>query len=169
MYLIHLRFHPAVLKIKRMKYFFIKLITIVLLCTFSATLLCAQKEDAIWLFGDDKAYWPIRGGMDLLFDTPDTPIIRTHYRSLDFWSAQASICDSTGKMLMYTNGCDIFNGRGGLIENGDNINAGIVHNLFCDDPNYLINAYVSNWQSMLILPQPNQPGIHYLFHLTMVH
>jgi Secretion system C-terminal sorting domain len=151
-----------------MMHFRLKQLVFLALMVLVSIDLDAQKEDAIWLFGDDKAYWPIRGGMDLYFDTPDTPVIHTNYRNMDLWAAQASICDSSGKMLMYTNGCDIFNGRGGLIENGDNINAGIVHNLFCDDPNYLINAYVSNWQSMLILPQPNQPGIYYLFHLRIL-
>ena len=133
----------------------------------SISTLLAQKHDAIWLFGDDKEFWPQRGGMDLLFDSPDTPIIVKHYRDMDFWSAQASICDTSGKLLFYSNGCDIFNGRDQLIENGDQINAGIVHTSFCTNPNFYIFAYPSNWQTMLVLPQPEHSGIYYMFHMRV--
>src|SRR4030095_6111364 len=63
---------------------------------FVSNLLMAQKENAIWYFGD-------RAGLD--FNTiPPTPITS----NLTTLEGTSSICDPGGHLLFYTNGASVW-------------------------------------------------------------
>jgi hypothetical protein len=139
------------------RYFFI-------LCFFSLLFLnlSAQKEDYQWVggyptFTVDSAF----GGTIFDFNGPSLNIYRHDRQMRIANSHNASICDSSGNLLFYTNGCYIANYDDEMIENGDGINAGEIYDSFCG-PN--TNGYPSGFQSSIVLPQPNTSGIYYLFH-----
>ncbi|MFQ5448637.1 MAG: hypothetical protein ACE5FF_17045, partial [Saprospiraceae bacterium] len=72
----------------------------------------------------------------------------------------ASICDSTGNLLFYTNGAWIANFTHEMMENGDSLNPGEV----------TWNNYQSGlkvFQSTIVLPFPNHSGMYYLLHLKL--
>ncbi|MEQ1746584.1 MAG: hypothetical protein ABMA02_14225, partial [Saprospiraceae bacterium] len=69
------------------------------------------------------------------------------YRVPDLSSVSTSMCDSAGNLLFYSNGCGIYGSNDSLLQNGDNINPGELHDKFCNDP-YLA-VYISGKQSLL--------------------
>ena len=77
--------------------------------------------------------------------------------------SNASICDSTGALLLLSNGCYIETGDGIMVENSDSLNPGWVYDHFCNGP-YDFNYNSTN--THLLLPAPDLPGIYYLFHIS---
>ncbi len=90
------------------------------LCILVTTVLSAQKEDFIWLLGGgiqstDSLYKSCK--LDFSF----TPPIITHIdEDLPFLQANSSICDSSGKLLCYSNGENIYNSDYKIMEGGEN-------------------------------------------------
>lgn len=82
-------------------------------------------------------------------------------KAFSFRSCDASICDSTGNLLFYTNGIAILNAQNDTMINGDSLS-------------YSDEAYSSGGsligmtypQTILILPSPGQSNIYYLIHQT---
>jgi hypothetical protein len=129
---------------------------------FCVNQLTAQKYDYIWLTGDqnmpgDSSY----GGAILNFNAlPPTTVY--NYRKLNLRTCNASICDTAGHLLFYTNGCAIAGANNEILENGDTLNPGDIYNSWCSDPEY--GYYVSGYQSALVLPLPESDHLYYLFH-----
>jgi hypothetical protein len=126
----------------------------------------AQKHDYIWVSGDsnDPAI-TTHGG--IIIDFNQNPINAYYnYRKLNMFVCNASICDTSGNLVAYTNGCDIAGADDEIILNGENINPGYVHNLKCDQEN---DGYSSGIQSAVILPLPDTVNIYYLFHKRIVY
>lgn len=72
----------------------------------------------------------------------------------------AGICDTTGQLLAYTDGCNIYNRDHVIMVNGDSLNPGKVFEEFCISyPSYPV------WQGCLFLPKPGSSDTFYLFHL----
>ena len=125
----------------------------------------AQNHDATWILGEDN------GGEDYFIEgnlidfRVDPILIREESLYLEMHSTMASICDSDGNLQFYTNGCKIANWRHELIENGDGINPGEVHNIQCINETYPWRGhYTAGNQSALIIPLPGSDNIYYLFH-----
>ncbi len=135
---------------------------IAVLLLFSSNIGYSQKENYIWPMGHDSySSDSIFGGVNIDFNN-DT--VRTYKidRFIEFGKGNcASICDSTGQLLIYSNGCFIANKEHQLMENGDSINSGEVYNIQCGNENL---GYTSGHQSSIILPQPSSNKIFYLFH-----
>ncbi|MCB9338875.1 MAG: hypothetical protein H6577_12170 [Lewinellaceae bacterium] len=74
----------------------------------------------------------------------------------------ASICDSTGNLLFYTNGIQIANFEHQIMENGDSLNPGSIANANYTQGYTLV-------QSEVILPMPGNSNLYYLFHLRIDH
>ncbi len=129
--------------------------------------LLAQKNDYVWITGDNNSLADTtRGGsnIDFNFNPPKTYY---NYRKSNFRTCNSSICDVSGNLMFYTNGCNISGAADEILENGDGINLGYVHQLQCDQDNY----YNSGYQSAVILPLPDLVNIYYLFHknLTVIN
>ena len=63
-----------------------------------------------------------------------------------------------GNLLLYTNGCAIYNSNHEIIVNGSEINPGDEHNQFC-----FHRGYVQD-QGALILRQPDRDSTYYVIH-----
>ena len=124
----------------------------------------AQKHDYIWVTGDNNQLIDTtHGGLTIDFN-----IIPPHkyynYRELNFRSCNTSICDTAGSLMFYSNGCDIAGADDKILENGETINPGYVHQIRCDQYGY----YTSGYQSILALPTPDSTNLYYLFHKRVV-
>lgn len=63
---------------------------------------------------------------------------------LSFEATVAAIIDSsTGKPIIYTNGCDIYNSSGSIINNGGEINPGELSNEVCASYGYLLEHSIT--------------------------
>ena len=93
------------------------------------------------------------GGIDFNGDSavslyrPDNSIV---------WRTSASICDSGGNLLFYTNGFQVFNRNFELMENGDSLNIG----------DYITFGYdlLALPDAALIISFPENSNKYYLFH-----
>lgn len=70
--------------------------------------------------------------------------------------------DSLGNLIFYSNGCKIINRKHELMDNGDTINAGPLHTLYCID----WNGGYDDMQGQLTIPRPGHPDEYLLFHLA---
>ena len=125
----------------------------------------AQKEDYIWLMGrENQTFDTTHGGGILDFNfTP--PKASYHYREHDMFLTNSSMCDSSGNLLFYTNGCVIAGADDKVLENGEGINPGNAHNLWCVTYN---DGYSGGVGNSLILPVPDSSNLYYLFHKRFV-
>lgn len=117
----------------------------------------AQKHDYLWLFGYDSN--PIDsafGGTDINFNN-SPPDISYIYREMNLDGASANICDAEGNLLLYTNGCSISDADQNILENGEGINPGAIHDDWCFS--YQIYPPLG---SALFLPVTENE--YYLFH-----
>lgn len=98
-----------------------------MILVLSIQLLNAQKYDNVWPFGSNAAMKPIEKDtfnnhfvMDFSDDT--MRVLKRLELSDDLYVESSSLCDSTGKLLMYSNGCNIYGADGQILPNGDSIN-----------------------------------------------
>ena len=90
-------------------------------------ILTAQKYDNVWPFG---AHSPEKEPLKDTFNnnftmdfSDDTMQIIKQFQMRGFlYTESSSLCDSTGKLLMYSNGCNIYGADGQVLPNGDSIN-----------------------------------------------
>ena len=141
-----------------------KKVFILWLC-FSASIISAQKFDYIWIMGDDNQTFDTTHGGSLLDFNLRPPKSEYHYREHNMYSTNSSICDSTGNLLFYTNGCVIAGADDEVLGNGDNINPGSSHALWCDTYD---SGYSGGPAMSLILPVPDSSNLFYLFHKRFV-
>ncbi|RMG94159.1 MAG: PKD domain-containing protein, partial [Chloroflexi bacterium] len=117
----------------------------------------SQWHDQLWLFGYNTVPpAPDRSGNVVDFST-EPPSTYKQEKEVNFNVTGASICDSTGNLLLYTNGCYIANFAHLMVENGDSLNPGEISMNDC--PGGLAIA-----QSHFFLPMPGHPSMYYLFH-----
>jgi len=108
------------------------LLTIILFLSYGSF---AQKEANTWYFGNNA-------GID--FNTVPPQAITDS--KMNTWEGCASISDSLGRLLMYTDGMTVWNADHDIMQNGEG--------LFGDN---------SSTESAIIIPQPGNQDIHYLF------
>ena len=116
----------------------------------------AQNHDNLWLFGVDGPYSQAWGGCVVDFSNNEA-VSYYQERDMNLNVTVASICDSLGNLLFYTNGTYIANHLHEKMENGDNLNPGEL-----TSDNYSGGLRVN--QSEIILPAPDQLGKYYLIH-----
>jgi hypothetical protein len=125
---------------------------------FSFFISTGQGINNLWLMGYDSQSGIPYGGTDLNFSNSMLSI-NYHSRPMDFSTTSASICDTSGNLLFYTNGIYIANRFDSLMLNGDNINPGYWTSNAIIGLNYV--------QSHIIIPKPGSSTNYYLFHCTM--
>lgn len=112
----------------------------------------AQKENNVWMLG--QLLPNTNCGIDWNGGTPDTFSV---LRDMDFFLLNASICDTSGALLFYTNGQYIANRNNDTLLNSVNFN-----------PGYLTNYYAPYGmglpQGAMIIPRPDHYGQYYVFH-----
>lgn len=120
-----------------------------------------QKQDNVWLFGYDYADSPLSEGIRFIFG--DSLVIASEQRPMPFFNSYASICDSVGNLVLYTNGCYIESANGIELENSEGLNPGLLYNLYCDD------GYGYNLpQNTLLIQDQAHPNLYHLFHFPLV-
>jgi hypothetical protein len=110
-----------------------------------------------WIFGrfSSPNYSP--SGTLLNFND-DTLKIEPVDKPMELEGSCATMCDSAGKLLFYSNGCYIANATHQLMANGDSIGKGKLETSFCNTGgNPLI-------QGIIALPTPGSDQLYYLFY-----
>ncbi|HNQ00187.1 MAG TPA: T9SS type A sorting domain-containing protein, partial [Bacteroidia bacterium] len=95
--------------------------------------------------------------IDFYFGSPDTQKV---YRDMNFRQTSASISDTSGQLLFYTNGIYVANRNNALMLNGDSLNPSDYTDTWRND-----GLKIS--QGALILPSLYDDSIYYLFHETL--
>ena len=119
----------------------------------------AQNHDYNWQHGQFYPNSPNRRHFAIDFNE-EPPATYQEDRELNIDATVASMCDSTGNLLFYTNGIQIANFDHEVMENGDSLNPGSIANSW-------YNSGYPAVQSEIILPWPNQINKYFLFHLAV--
>ncbi len=122
---------------------------------FYTVSLHAQKHDYKWVFGYQNA--------GSIIDFNQIPVFYEEASIvLNLYVSSTNIADSSGELVFYTNGCAIANANHEVIENGEGLNPGTIHDNYCE------YGYPGGMQSSLILPLPASGHLYYLFHKHIV-
>lgn len=107
----------------------------------------AQKEDNIWIMGINK--------LNYIQFSNDTLSAQALNKDIPFFGACAIVSDSTGNLLCYSNGINIYNKNHLVMLNGQGFQS----------LNQFPFGYPFN-QSILLLPVPDTTGLYYYVHGT---
>jgi hypothetical protein len=137
-----------------------KIILLIPLCL--PLIVSAQgKYDYNWIFGygpsDSTLHY---GGTQIDFNSGN-PVLNYFDTDIGFISEKASISNSNGNLIAFTNGCQVQNMEYQLMMGGDNINEGPAHEQYCNSGTF---SYL-NFQGALFLPMPGSDSLYALFHL----
>lgn len=140
---------------------------------FYAALCFGQKQDYIWLYGDepydiilpDRAADTTRGASNIDFNFEPPRIYYDPERFLDFAGVNSSICTVDGQMLAYTNGQVIYNRFDRPIADTINYSLDWEYSNF-GDKNMAIPGGLLGGQAALILPAPGTYDQYYTFYTT---
>ena len=115
-----------------------------------------QKRDYQWIFGYGS---PKLGN---IFDFNTKPMKLLAYPKLpnaDLSGYVAQMCDTSGKLVVFTNGCEILNREFKTMQSGGGLNPGTVTSqILCKKSGVRIP------QGAIMLPVPENDSIIYLFH-----
>lgn len=120
----------------------------------------SQQEAANWMFGYPEYQHPQYGTALLHIDSLSKESKKYMFYQVPFESTSASISNNEGELLFYTNGCNVYNSQGQVIENGDQINPGYMHETMCADFGYPVPSGAA------IVPYPKHPNQYILIHLA---
>ncbi|TAK41131.1 MAG: T9SS type A sorting domain-containing protein [Saprospiraceae bacterium] len=127
----------------------------------NAQYLLDAKRDFHWVFGYSSYLMePHFGGSFINFNSAP-PDINEFYTDMDLAITNASMCDTAGNLLFYTNGKRIFNKNHQLMVNGDSINA------WENSTNANSDWYMVE-QGVLALPLHGNLNVYYLLHMPEV-
>jgi len=131
-------------------------------------IISAQKQDYNWVIGHDYNFNDENYGRIVInFHTaPPKANYFVGNENMNMYITNASISDSIGDLLFYTNGCNIANENGQVIPNGDDLNPGDYHYSLCDD---IGRGYTAGYPSAIILQLPENDSIYYLFHGSVLY
>ncbi len=116
----------------------------------------AQNQTNIWeLSYSDTIAYP-NSEINFSSGNADTSSV---YRSMAFDNTDASICDSNGKLLFYTNGIYVGNRRFDTLLNSENFNPGWA-------TTYYGSEGLGACQGAFIIPYPGHPSQYYIFYIT---
>ena len=139
---------------------------ILFLCLCFPLLLQAQiKGDYTWLLGYD-AGWVTPDddiGEGIILDFNQNPTRFEYFPKEDlapFYWTSAMISDEEGELQFYSNGCRVMNANHQIMENGNGINPGFVH----DDQCVNIGRGYPVAQGAIVIPKPNNEKVYYMLH-----
>jgi len=130
-----------------------------LLHCFCAPIGAQKNADTNWV-GGFKEYPQMAGYSNYVVRfQPEGVSVDTLDLGLQIESTSASISDSSGQLLFFSNGCSIADANGQIFDNGDGLNPGPMHDWVCGKAGYVVQ------KGALILPLPEATDRYYLFHL----
>ena len=123
-----------------------KKIPAIFICLFLCNFCIAQKNDYIWVMGVEYDTFP----NGTILDFNHTPVrVSPNNADINFWWTDSDMCDSLGTLLFYTNGVNILNAGGNVMDGG--------YHIYNCDSTYYGNEGCPVAQSILSLPFP---GFH---------
>lgn len=136
-----------------MKKSFITLVLAILLSAYSYS----QGEENVWIFGDKSG---------LNFNPPTVTTIGNNLS--EGYEGTASICDATGQLLFYTNGCWVWNRNHEIMPELTGGNPGYTNPIYPTAYPPMM-PYGGSWstQSAAITNMPGQTGKYYVFSLSV--
>lgn len=128
------------------------------LCTVAIFLqpLYSQNRDNIWMLSHQ--FFAPDCGLDFSNGFADTFTIS---RDLNFFLVNASICDTQGQILFYTDGQWIANRNDDTLLNSDHFNPGWATDTF-----YSSGGGLGFVQGAMVIPNPGNTNQYYLFYIT---
>jgi hypothetical protein len=127
-----------------------------LLFAMTLSLKAQEKYDYTWLLGYPPDTWhPKIGGSKLDFN--QTPLDTSSFVIPFHFLAISMISNANGNLQFYTNGCEIANADHQIMANGEGLNPGFEHDIYC--PYGYPRA-----QGVLSLPWPGREKIYVLLH-----
>lgn len=115
--------------------------------------------DQYWLLGAHESIpQPGANNAVLFFDDTGLSVAETDMH-INIESTVATMVDSTGRLLFYSNGCFIANANGELMENGDGLNPGEMHDWTCESAGYTAPF------GAVALASPAGDKLYYLLHI----
>jgi hypothetical protein len=130
-----------------------KIIYTVLLLMICVGNVFGQNRDNQWLLG---LYGGLSCELNFSKGFPDT--IRDQ-RNMDFFITEASICDTSGQLLLYTNGVWIANRNGDSLQGTEGFNPGTYTNFYGDDG-------MGFPQGAMVIPKPGNYQEYLIFYIT---
>lgn len=115
------------------------------------------KYDNIWVLGYAPNIPQSNFGGSLLDFSNGDPSISFFNINFDLF-ANTSICDTAGKLSFYSNACDIMNSQHQPMVDGDSINPGEAHEIYCDHGYPVL-------QGVMTLPMPGTSDQFMMLHL----
>ena len=120
-----------------------------------------QKHDYKWLFGYDSQLG-IDGVEGVLLDFNALDVAVSNLKiGCSLNSSNCTFADSTGKLLFYTDGCDVYGSNHEILSSGDSLNYGEVFDLHCGGEGL---GYTAGHQSVIALPHPDTSELVWLFY-----
>ncbi len=139
----------------------------IFIISLSYTSTAQTKGDFNWIFGVESGFIDnTEGTNDGVLLNFDTTVITFEYfeKPISHYLTNASISDDDGNLLFYTNGCAVANAQHEIMENGEGINPGSVHEDQCN----LVGRGYSVTQSAIVLPYPDQDSVYAILHQRIV-
>ncbi|MCS6928220.1 MAG: hypothetical protein NZM43_01870, partial [Saprospiraceae bacterium] len=135
----------------------------VALLLLSRVVLWAQWHDNVWLLGyNSNSADPLAEGIRFVFG--DSLQIFYEKRPVPFANAYASFCDSSGRLLLHSNGCFVADSSGRPIPGSEGMNPGILHDIDC-----LKKRGYNLAQSMVLLQDPGNSQVFHFFHVPLAN
>ncbi len=116
------------------------------------------KQAASWVGGLTEYPTPQYGNFVARFEGQNMTIDTVPW-GIPFESTVATISDSLGNLLFFTNGCNLYDTGGEVLGNGEGLNPGEIHDTYCEKMGYIVP------KGAMILPIPDHPGEYWLLHL----
>jgi hypothetical protein len=111
------------------------------LISFSQPLFDA-KRDYVWIFGGTKNNIPITYHTIMNFKADTMSLILKTGEGDNFFQTNASICDTAGNLLFYSNGCVLADSGFQYLNGADTINQGVLWHSHCDWTSFSTDGYV---------------------------
>jgi hypothetical protein len=102
------------------------------------------KRDYVWIMGLGGTFNGVEKSESIFFDfKQDTMALSFKVAQGDkFFQTNASVCDTAGNFLFYSNGCVLADSTFQYIEGADTINKGLYWNSICGGYNHLTDGYI---------------------------
>ena len=131
-------------------------------CLYSVILSAQVKHDYNWILGYDANPDTLEGE-GTIFDFNNSSVtINFLPLEINIEQTNTTMSNTDGDLLFYSNGCSIYNADHELMENGDSINPGQVHDIQCHDAYTVL-------QGMIALPLSDNDSLYYIFHQHIIY